>query len=92
MKENSFFKMIRELKDFLLLWASQAVSELGTAMTNYALTIWVYRQKGTSSSVTMLTLCTFLPTIFIRFLACLPLSRRWARRRSLCCFPVKSWK
>ena len=37
MKENSFFKMIRELKDFLLLWASQAVSELGTAMTNYAL-------------------------------------------------------
>ena len=39
MKENSFFKMIRELKDFLLLWASQAVSELGTAMTNYALTI-----------------------------------------------------
>ena len=56
MKENSFFKMIRELKDFLLLWASQAVSELGTAMTNYALTIWVYQQKGTSSSVTMLTL------------------------------------
>ena len=82
MKENSFFKMIRELKDFLLLWASQAVSELGTAMTNYALTIWVYRQKGTSSSVTMLTLCTFLPTIFIRFLAG-SLVDRWDKKRVL---------
>ena len=80
MKENSFFKMIRELKDFLLLWASQAVSELGTAMTNYALTIWVYQQKGTSSSVTMLTLCTFLPTIFIRFLAG-SLVDRWDKKR-----------
>lgn len=82
MKENSFFKMIRELKDFLLLWASQAVSELGTAMTNYALTIWVYQQKGTSSSVTMLTLCTFLPTIFIRFLAG-SLVDRWDKKRVL---------
>ncbi len=82
MKENSFFKMIRELEDFLLLWASQAVSELGTAMTNYALTIWVYRQKGTSSSVTILTLCTFLPTIFIRFLAG-SLVDRWDKKRVL---------
>ena len=102
MKENSFFKMIRELKDFLLLWASQAVSELGTAMTNYALTIWVYQQKGTSSSVTMLTLCTSsFASLRVRWwivgiksaLCCFPiLLRRWAQRRSLCCFPVKSWK
>ena len=60
---------IRELKSFLLLWSSQTVSELGTAMTDYAIVIWVYGQKGTASSVTLLTLCAFMPTILFRFAA-----------------------
>ena len=51
------------LRDFFILWSSQAVSELGTAMTNFALIIWVYSQEGTASSITFLTLCSFLPTI-----------------------------
>ena len=38
-------------------------------MTDYAVIIWVYSRKGTASSVTLLTVCTFLPTIFFRFLA-----------------------
>ena len=63
------FQTIKDLKTFLILWFSQTVSELGTAMTDYALVIWVYEQKGTASSVTLLTLCIFLPTIFFRFLA-----------------------
>ncbi len=60
---------IKDLKAFLILWSSQTVSELGTAMTDYALIIWVYEQKGTASSVPLLTLCIFLPTIFFRFIA-----------------------
>ena len=59
----------KQLHSFLLLWGSQTVSQLGTAMTDYAVIIWVYSQRGTASSVTLLTVCTFLPTIFFRFLA-----------------------
>lgn len=59
---------IKELRSFLLLWGSQTVSELGTAMTSYALIIWIYEQKGTASSITLLTICSFLPTIFFRFI------------------------
>ena len=66
MRKLSIFK---ELRSFLLLWSSQTVSELGTAMTDYALIIWVYERSGTASSVTMLTMCAFLPTILFRFLA-----------------------
>ncbi len=66
MKRIAFFK---DLRSFLLLWSSQAVSGLGTAMTNFALIIWVHGQAGTASSVTVLTLCSFLPTIFFRFAA-----------------------
>ena len=65
MKKHSF----KQLHSFLLLWGSQTVSQLGTAMTDYAVIIWVYSRKGTASSVILLTVCTFLPTIFFRFLA-----------------------
>lgn len=68
------------LQGFLRLWASQTVSALGTAMTEYALVIWVYGQRGTASSVTLLTLCTFLPTILFRFAGGV-LADHWDKRR-----------
>ena len=77
MKKISLFK---ELRSFLLLWSSQTVSELGTAMTNYALVIWAYGQEGTASSITLLTLCSFLPTIYFRFIAG-TLADRWNKKR-----------
>ena len=66
MKKTNIFK---EMKSFLLLWSSQAVSSLGTAATEYALAVWVYGQEGTASSITLLTLCSFAPTILFRFIA-----------------------
>lgn len=77
MKKNHIFK---ELRAFLLLWASQAVSGLGTAMTEYALVIWAYQQEGTATSITLLTLCTFLPTILFRFIAG-AFADRWNKKR-----------
>lgn len=57
------------LRPFLWLWLSQGISSMGTAMTEYALVIWAYEQTGTATSLTMLTLCSFLPTILFRFIA-----------------------
>lgn len=76
MKKLNF---IKELRSFLLLWSSQTVSELGTAMTSYALIIWIYGQKGTASSITLLTICSFLPTIIFRFIAG-TLADRWNKK------------
>ncbi len=72
--------MIKELSSFLLLWSSQAVSSLGTAMTEYALIVWIYRQAGTASSTTLLTLCSFAPTILFRFAAGAA-ADRWDKKR-----------
>ena len=71
---------IKDLRSFLLLWGSQTISELGTAMTDYAIIVWVYSQKGTASSVTLLTLCTFMPTILFRFIAG-TFADRWNKKR-----------
>ena len=76
MKKHS----LKQLHSFLLLWGSQTVSQLGTAMVDYAVIIWVYSRKGTASSVTLLTVCIFLPTIFLRFLAGSAVDR-WNKKR-----------
>ena len=76
MKKHS----LKQLHSFLLLWGSQTVSQLGTAMTDYAVIIWVYGRRGTASSVTLLTVYTFLPTIFFRFLAGSIVDRRNKKR------------
>ena len=72
--------IMKELKGFLLLWSSQAVSSLGTAMTEYALIVWIYRQEGTALSITLLTLCSFAPTILFRFVAG-AIADRWDKKR-----------
>lgn len=50
MKLKSFFHSLRELRHFLLLFTTQALSSLGSAMTSYALVIWAYQQSGSALS------------------------------------------
>ena len=77
MKNNNTYS---NLRDFLILWSSQAVSTLGTSMTNFALIIWVYGQKGTASSITLLSVCSFLPSILFCFIAG-TIADRWDKKR-----------
>jgi MFS family permease len=64
----------------MILWGSQFVSSLGTAMTNFALIIWVYEQEGTASSMTLLSVCSFLPSILFSFIAG-AIADRWDKKR-----------
>ena len=68
------------LRDFFILWSSQAVSRLGTAMTSFALIVWVYTQKGTASSITLLSICSLVPSILFSFIAG-TLADRWDKKR-----------
>lgn len=78
MKKNNL--SLSKLRPFLWLWASQSISAMGTEMTNYALVIWAYGQTGTATSLTTLTLCSFLPTILFRFVAG-AVADRWNKKR-----------
>lgn len=60
---------VRELKNFLILWGGQSVSQLGSSMSSYALIIWAYQQEGTVLSVALLSVCTFLPRILVSVFA-----------------------
>ena len=72
--------ILSELRKFLILWSSQSVSMLGTAMTNFALIVWVYGQKGTASSITWLSVFSFLPSILFCFIAG-TIADRWDKKR-----------
>lgn len=50
---------------FMVLWAGEWISSIGSGLTAFVLGIYVYQMTGTASSVAMVTLCAFLPTIIL---------------------------
>ena len=66
MNNPSFFK---DSHTFLVLWVGKTISSLGSATTSFALLLWVYQLKGTATSVTLMALFTYLPSIAIALLA-----------------------
>lgn len=62
---NNQLRTISEMRSFLLLWGSQLISGLGSAMTGYALVIWSYTQKGSALVTAMLMVCTYAPYVLL---------------------------
>lgn len=82
MKLHSFFESLRELRHFLLLFTTQALSSLGSAMTSYALVIWAYQQSGSALSTALLTVSSYAPYIVFS-LFCGALVDRLDTRRTM---------
>lgn len=57
------------LKDFLILWSTQSVSQLGSSITAFALTLWLYEKTGSSLSTAALTICSYAPYVLISIFA-----------------------
>ena len=58
-----------DLKDFYLLWSTQSLSQLGSAMTSFALTLWLYEKTGSALSTAALTICTYAPYVLMSIFA-----------------------
>lgn len=52
-------------KSYLIFWFSQMVSQLGSAMTTYALTLWSFGMTGHAMTVSSLMLCSWLPFVLL---------------------------
>lgn len=72
----------KELRNFLLLWFTQSLSGLGSAMTSYALIIWSYQQEGSALSTALLSICSYAPYVAMSIFAG-ALSDRWNKKRVL---------
>ena len=58
-----------ELRDFYILWTTQSLSQLGSAVTEFALTLWLYEKTGSALSTAALTICTYAPYVIMSILA-----------------------
>jgi MFS family permease len=53
------------VKVFLRLWAGQSTSLIGSALTSFALSVWVYQQTGSVTRLGLVYLTVFLPGILV---------------------------
>ena len=75
-------KKYQSLKPYLLLWSTQSLSALGSAMTGYALVLWLYRQSGSALETAMLAICSYAPYVLVSIFAG-ALSDRWNKKRTM---------
>jgi len=50
---------------FVLFWVTQSISQMGSAMSGYALTIWAYRQTHSAMSVSLMLFCYYVPYVAV---------------------------
>lgn len=61
--------MDTNFKKYIVFWLSQSVSQLGSAMTSFALILWVYTQKHSAMTVSLMSFCSYVPYILVSFFA-----------------------
>ena len=72
----------RGMTAFLVVWAGQVVSALGSNLTGFALAVWIYQQTGSATLFALITLVTTVPGLLLLPFAG-ALVDRWDRRRAM---------
>ena len=55
----------RNYHRFLLLWAGELVSSIGSGLTSFGLGVYVFRQTGSAADMALVSLLAFLPTLLL---------------------------
>ncbi|MCE7982925.1 MAG: MFS transporter [Caldilinea sp. CFX5] len=63
------------MKTFLMIWFGQFISQIGTALTRFALLLWVYQQNQQAMDVALFGLFAYLPALLLN-----PLAGVWVDR------------
>ncbi|WP_434446498.1 MFS transporter [Lentzea sp. E54] len=67
---------------FTIMWVGQLLSAIGTRMTNFALSIWVWQHTGSATSMALMMFCGFGSTVLFSPLAGRFVDR-WPRKLSI---------
>ena len=70
------------LRDFLLIWAGQLISAVGSRLSSFALGIWVLRTTGSTIDFAMTFVAMTIPALLISTISG-ALVDRWDRRRTM---------
>lgn len=56
-------------KRYIIFWLSQALSQLGSSMTGFALILWAYMQDGSAMTVSLMSFFNYVPYIIVSLFA-----------------------
>lgn len=70
------------LRTFLIVWSTQNLSILGSAMTSFALVVWSYQQQGEALTTALLSVCSYAPYVALSVFAG-GLGDRWDKRKTM---------
>lgn len=72
----------KDLKQFYILWSTQSLSQLGSAMTTFALTLWLYQSTGSALRTAFLMVYSYVPYVAVSIFAG-ALSDRWDKKKTM---------
>lgn len=61
--------MNNNFRRYIIFWLSQALSQLGSSMTSFALILWAYTQKGTAMTISLMTFFNYVPYVIASLFA-----------------------
>jgi MFS transporter, DHA3 family, macrolide efflux protein len=70
---------IRGVRTLIIVWLGQLVSLIGSGVTSFALSIWVYQRTGSATQFALIAFCGVLPSVLLSPLAG-ALVDRWNHR------------
>ncbi|HCC36020.1 MAG TPA: MFS transporter [Ruminococcaceae bacterium] len=56
---------IKSYKKFLVIWMGELISSIGSGITAFGLSVYMFQTTGTATSVGIVTLCAFLPSVML---------------------------
>ena len=78
------------MRSFTVIWFGQLVSMLGTGMTNFALSFYIYEKTGQATALTIAIFCFVAPSIILSPLAG-ALVDRWNRKLVIILADLAAW-
>ncbi len=78
------------MRSFTAIWFGQLVSMLGTGMTNFALSFYIYEKTGQATALTIAIFCFVAPSIILSPLAG-ALVDRWNRKLVIILADLAAW-
>lgn len=61
--------MEKNYKKYIVFWLSQAISQLGSQMTGFALILWAYGQHNSAMTVSLMSFFNYVPYILVSVVA-----------------------
>lgn len=79
MFEKSINKTEQSFGKFLILWSGEFISAIGSGLTSFGLGVYVFQQTGRASSMALVSLLAFMPSLLLSAVAGV-LADRYDRR------------